>query len=273
MEKESSACNESDGNYVPFLSELEIQVLRDLDESIGHFEENSDEASADEPATSPGDVPATRSDDEPATSFAEPAALFSLHRAQMFSKPRHLNAGYVIVDGTDMRFITNEPRNPNLAETAAFTTGNTVVDDGLGNSASSLVRPLSEANLNVSSEDLLAADFLRSCQAPARTDRGFPARTFLSRAQQFSIFVTGMATTAGFSGFYVSLAFFSDFLGVFVLSSVGELVSPPPPGSYSEQSLGEGGGVNGIASLQSFRGLFFFGIKCSYAGLRHRVYF
>ena len=199
------------------LSELEFEALSHLDESISFYEESNQHLRDDQ------------GPDAELSKTLEPGALFSLHneRGRVFAEPKQLNAGYILFDGVEIKYVsksTSPETFSNKKPRAGKMNEDAVGEGSIRNNVTSFTRVSElDTHLNISSDELLAEDFLNSFPRISLTvSKRLPTCAYLSPAQKFYMFVTGLATVSAFNAFYVSLAYFTTLLGDSVLSTIGE---------------------------------------------------
>lgn len=212
------------------LTELELEAIADLDASIGWYDHDAFVDDGTKTPVPPGS-PAPDFRD-----FANSNLPSSTPRALPPPKPPRreatandstssskVNAGYILYDGTDIKYIQTDSSFTQNPEVNANNAASKQQDSLRSfNSTSTRVSQL-KPTFSSSNDGLIHDHFLTQSGYSFSHHQRLPTYAHFSIRQKFYFFVIGMATLLSFNAFHLSLTYFSQpqLFGRAVLSSLG----------------------------------------------------
>ena len=198
------------------LSSLEFEALNSLDESIRYHETNAvDENIQSSKELGRHDKKLENND----VMLLEPP-----NQATATRQPGKLNAGFILFDGAEMKYISNDGKD---AETLSKPPEQPNTDGSFRSKSSECSTNISDqpAYLNLSSDDLVVRESFndKNSRISLTPYKRLPTYVHFSTPQKFYLLSIGAATVLAANAFYMSIAFFLPFLGKQGLSEIGKL--------------------------------------------------
>lgn len=155
------------------------------------------------------------------------------------SHPRKLNAGYILFDGAEIKYISTEDSEPDLLSKPSEQFS---IEGSFRSRTSESSTYMSElpSHLNVSSDDLIIRDPYKDTisRLSLTPHKRLPTYVHFSTVQKFYFFVIGAAPVLAINAFYMIIAFFLPLLGKQVLSEIGRHILRSIYSTISFVSLG-----------------------------------
>lgn len=201
------------------LTNLELEALNSLDESIRCHETNANEnVQFDKKLERKVEQNEHISN---AVTFKKPSkqATDSVEATQ----PRKLNTGYILFDGAEIKYISTDETE--VVQTLSKPSENLCIDGSYQSRTSESLTHISElpSQLNLSSDDLLMRDSYKDTisRISLTPHKRLPTYAHFSTMQKFYLFAIGAAPVLAVNTFYMSIAFFLPVLGKQALSEIG----------------------------------------------------
>lgn len=195
------------------LTNLELEALNSLDESIRCHETNANDKKLERKVEQ-------NEHSSNAVTFKKPSkqATDSVEATQ----PRKLNTGYILFDGAEIKYISTDETE---VETLSKPSENLCIDGSYQSRTFESLTHISElpAQLNLSSDDLLMRDSYKDTisRISLTPHKRLPTYAHFSTMQKFYLFAIGAAPVLAVNTFYMSIAFFLPVLGKQALSEIG----------------------------------------------------
>ena len=197
---------------------LEIDALNCLEETIKSHEMNSDDGDQ---------FPAD--DLEPkAESISEQNSMFNnlsqpCANSTRACASRKLNAGYIIFDGSEIKYISTGKTETTTISKPSEELRNDCSFRSRTSDHSTHIFELA-SHLNLSSDDLIRDSFKDTISRLSLTPyKRLPTYVHFSTIEKFYLLAIGAVPSLLLNTFYISVAFFRPFLGKQVLSEIGKL--------------------------------------------------
>lgn len=191
---------------------LEIDALNCLEETINSHEMNSDDG-----------------DQFPADHLEPKAESISEQNSQPCANStracasRKLNAGYIIFDGSEIKYISTGKTETTTTSKPSEELRNDCSFRSRTSDHSTHISELA-SHLNLSSDDLIRDSFKDTISRLSLTPyKRLPTYVHFSTTEKFYLLAIGAVPSLLLNAFYISVAFFRPFLGKQVLSEIGKL--------------------------------------------------
>lgn len=141
------------------------------------------------------------------------------------SQPRKLNTGYILFDGSEIKYISTDETGENIVSKPSE---ELCIDGSFRSRTTEGPTHVSElaSHLNVSSDDLIVRDPFKDTISPISLTpyKRLPTYVHFSTAQKFYLLAIGAAPVLTLNAFYMSVAFFLPILSHQVLSEIGRWI-------------------------------------------------
>ena len=138
------------------------------------------------------------------------------------SHPRKLNAGYILFDGAEIKYISTDESEPELLPKPSE---QACVEESFRSGTSESSTHISElpSHLNLSSDDLIMRDSFKDTisRISLTPHKRLPTYVHFSTMQKLYLFLVGAVPVLAVNAFYMSIAFFLPILGKQSLSVIG----------------------------------------------------
>lgn len=202
------------------LTDLELEALSSLDESIRCHEANTIE-----------EVQFNKRLEEKVEQLEQSSVPSQKSSKQATDSmktghPRKLNTGYILFDGAEIRYISTDDSEPELLSKRSE---QQYTDGSFRSRTSESSAHISElpSHLDLSSDDLLMRDSYKNTvtRISLTPHKRLPTYVHFSTIQKFYLFAIGAAPVLTVNAFYMSMAFFLPLLGKQVLSEIGRWIN------------------------------------------------